>query len=371
MSNIQTLERLNVPLDLSDQNGIYVESRQRFLVVREIYEYRRNPVTTVREKKLISRVIEAVEEPITNPQKAMALNFLSEKLNTGNYVLVNPRRLRKEGSTKIIEVGYLAGQQVWFMGGTIDITDTGYRQQFDSIYRNIDRNGNPTSGVVSLPVHQEHRFILTRRAGKVVTETVNTTFAKVNQTFTKEDIESWGYNSDELAQRCWKECIIQRPSEETHLLNVATDLEPLGDNIFWPNVYLNGKDDNTFDFQKLIPHYATRTPDFVVRIRAYDTRTNADYPGLNYAGMGNAGKCMDLPFENESVKPIRIQAGSNFGLENNEDELLLTFNLNAARAAIGIAIEYKPLDGKKVDTEMYFDLITGKRTLNIQDLYHP
>jgi hypothetical protein len=36
-----------------------------------------------------------------------------------------------------------------------------------------------------------------------------------------------------------------------------------------------------------------------------------------------------------------------------------------------MAIEYKPLDGKKVDTEMYFDLITGKRTLNIQELYHP
>jgi len=141
--------------------------------------------------------------------------------------------------------------------------------------------------------------------------------------------------------------------------------------MFWPNVYLNGKDDNTFDFQKLIPHYATKTPDFVVRIRAYDTRTTADYPSQNYGGMGNAGKCMDLPFENENVKPIRIQAGSNFGLENNEDELVLTFNLNAAQAAIGIAIEYKPLDGKKVDTEMYFDLITGKRTLNIQELYHP
>ena len=371
MSNIQTLERLNVPLALSDQNGIYVQSLNQSLVMREVYEYRRNDSTGVREKKLISQELQIVQKAVSNPQKSMGLNFLSEKLNMGNYTLVNPRTLRKEGSTAIIKEGYLTGQQVWFMGGTIEITETGYRQSFDSIYRNIDQSGNPTSGIISIPGKQEHRFIMIRRAGKKVTETVTKSFVEVNKTFTKEEIEALGYNSDYLAANCWYESVIERPSEETHLLNVSTDLEPIGDNLFWPNVYFNGKDDNFFDFQKLIPHYATKTPDFVVRIRAYDTRTNADYSGLNYSGMGNAGKCLDIPFENENVKPIRIKSGTSFLIENNEDEVVLTFDLSAEQAAIGIAVEYKPLDGKKVDTEMYFDLITNQRTLNIQELYHP
>jgi hypothetical protein len=37
----------------------------------------------------------------------------------------------------------------------------------------------------------------------------------------------------------------------------------------------------------------------------------------------------------------------------------LTFDANGQRAAIGMCIEYKPLDGKKTDNEIYMDVRTG------------
>lgn len=356
MSIINTLERLNVPLALIDQDGIYVQSKSRTLVCKEKFRIQSS------RRTLISRTIEHVEAPVSNPQKAMALNFLSEKLNIGDYVLLDSRTLRKEGSTKILTTGYLAGQQVWFMGGTIVLTDTGYIWSFDSIYMNIDKSGQPTSGIVSLPVIQETTI---PRGGTTTTFTTRTT-----RTFTRAEIEAMGYNSDELAAGCWQECILQKPNTLTHLVNLSTDLEPIGDNIFWPNAYLNGIDDSEADFQKLIPHYATRTPDFVFRLRAYDDRTNADYSEPNYSGFGNAGKCLDIPFENENSKPIRVVYKSTglFTIENTPEEYILTFNINSQRIGIGLAVEFKPLDGKKVEGETYFNLKTGERTLNIKDL---
>lgn len=358
MSIINTLERLNVPLSLIEQDGIYVQSKSRTLVCREKYRIQSG------RRILLSRTIEHVESIVSNPQKAMALNFLSEKLNVGDYFLVDSNTLRKEGSTKIITTGYLAGHQVWFMGSTIQLTDTGYRQSFDSIYRNIDKSGQPTSGIISMPVIQETT---------IPRGTTTSTFtARTTRTFTRVEIEALGYNSDELAAGCWQECVLEKPNTETHLVNISTDLEPIGENIFWPNAYFNGVDDSENKFQSLIPHYATRTPDFVFRLRAYDNRTNADYPEPNYSGFGNAGKCLDIPFENENSKPIRIiyKNDGRFTFENTPDEFILTFNTTNPRAAFGLAIEFKPLDGKKVESEVYFDLKTGTRTLNIQDLYH-
>jgi hypothetical protein len=76
--------------------------------------------------------------------------------------------------------------------------------------------------------------------------------------------------------------------------------------------------------------------------------------------MGNYGQCLDIAFENEAVKPVRIEWGSTFGIQQTEDEVILTFDANGQRAAIGMCIEYKPLDGKKTDNEIYMDVRTGE-----------
>jgi hypothetical protein len=97
-----------------------------------------------------------------------------------------------------------------------------------------------------------------------------------------------------------------------------------------------------------------------VRLRAYNDSTNADYPAPNLSGMGNYGQCLDIAFENEAVKPVRIEWGSSFGIQQTEDEVILTFDANGQRAAIGMCVEYKPLDGKKTDNEIYMDVRTGE-----------
>jgi hypothetical protein len=171
---------------------------------------------------------------------------------------------------------------------------------------------------------------------------------------------AFGITAEMIAENCYQLFELETPSENTHLLNVATDFEPLEEGVWIPNVYFNGKDDNTFNFGALIPPYASRTPDFVVRLRAYNDSTNADYPEPNYSGMGNYGQCLDIAFENEAVKPVRIEWGSTFGIQQTEDEVILTFDANGQRAAIGMCVEYKPLDGKKTDNEIYMDVRTGE-----------
>lgn len=203
---------------------------------------------------------------------------------------------------------------------------------------------------------------------KIGTKTLRYTKTEV---YRKGELEAkFSMTSEQLANGRGVSYDLTKPSEETHLLNVSVDLEQLDANIFWPNVYLNGRDDNSFDFKKLIPPYAATTPDFVVRVRAYDDRTTDDYAEPNYSGMGNYGKCLDVPFENESVKPIRVEFASvtQTLIEETPEELVITFKEGSQRAAIGIGIEYKPLDGKKVAQECYHNCLTNERTLSIFDL---
>jgi hypothetical protein len=76
--------------------------------------------------------------------------------------------------------------------------------------------------------------------------------------------------------------------------------------------------------------------------------------------MGTGGKCLDIAFENESVKPVRVEWGNSFSVRNEADEVVLTFDQDGTNTFIGMCIEYKPLDGKKTDNEIYMEVRTGE-----------
>lgn len=355
MSIINTLERLNVPISLAANDGIYVQSKIRSLVCREKWQIQRG------RRTLVSRNIEHVEAAPANPQKWMALNYLSQKLNVGDYSLVGPNTLRKEGSTKVITTGYLAGQQVWFMGGTIQLNENGYRQSFDSIYMNIDKSGQPTSGIISMPVIIE--TTIPRGAGQT------TITNRVNRTFTRVEIEALGYNSDELAAGCYQEFTLERLNPETHLINVSTDLEEIGEGVYWPNAFFNGRDDSEFNHRTLIAHYAPSSPLYDYRITGYNTSTNADYPAPNYSGLGNGGKWFDRPMDPQQSKPIRCDFGSSYGIEETADELIVTYKEGEAVAAIGIEILYRGTGGKGRDHFIGVNLLTGEKFWDHRTLF--
>lgn len=369
MATIDTLVRLGLPLSFDQHDGIFVESKRIDPVLTEFYEYRTNPTTRRREKTLVERTLTPQVTIPTRPIKMMALNFLSEQISAWNYQVVSENHIRKEGNTRILTTGPLAGQEVRFDGGDIIIENGVMRREYDSPYTNVDRTGQPAQ-VVTLRVRERHRFVMRQVSGGIVTETFKDSFVNTSKVFTKDQIEAMGFSGQLLADYTSHEFTLTRPNEATHLLNVSTDLEPMGEGMYWPNAYFNGRDESTFNFRSLIPHYATSTPDFVYRIRAYDTSTNADYPSPNYSGMGNYGKCLDIAFENEDVKPVRVLFGDvqRTEIHNGVDELVITFKSGTSRAAIGMAIEYKPLDGKKVENEMYINCLTGERTLRIFDL---
>ena len=343
-----TPQRLGLPVQLTRFNGILNSIENVIPAIDEKVVRRFDRAT----RKWVSETTRTLTSYKIKGNQWMAYNHLSELIHGHGFeVSEDGYELTKEAKEFTVEIGPFAGQTYKVGKQTMTFGLGEWIRRYHDPYRNAGKDGMPHEGLISCVVMNTTIFDI-----KPTPRTVRQTY---NRTFTRSEMEAMGITTEMLAQYSYQRFELQTPSEETHLLNVSLDLEQLEENVYWPNVYFNSKDDNSFDFQKLIPFYAFKTPDFVLRVRAYNDSTNADYPEPNYSGMGNGGKCMDIAFENEAVKPIRIEWGNAFGIENTADELVLTFDPNSQRAAIGIAIEYKPLDGKKVDHDIYMDVRTG------------
>lgn len=349
-----TIERLGLPQQLSRFNGWLKETEQMIPALNENVQMVWDKVL---RKYVKNTTYSLTKTNVTRQGTWMGYNYLSSLIHDhGSNVSDDGYTLSFDRKTFIAPVGPQAGKEFWVGGQTMTFERGFWTRKYFDPFMNIDAEGNPHEGRISMVVFNSTTFSTT--PPKTIRQ-------KYNKVFTRSELAAMGITTEMIAECFYQKFALQTPSEDTHLLNVSTDLEPIEDGIYWPNVYFNGRDDNGFTFQNLIPPYATKTPDFIVRLRAYNDSTTADYPEPNYGGMGNFGKCLDLPFENESVKPVRIVWGDHFSVSNDPDEVVLTFDQNGQRAAIGMCIEYKPLDGKKTDTEMFINLKTGERTLSI------
>jgi hypothetical protein len=364
-----TLERLGIPSELGYFDGIvqFKESAKpvfRKIVDRKYDRTQRKWVETLKSFDVYAKVS-------TTPQglnKREALNFLNDMIHGHQFEIVDANNLVKPRKEVTIEVGPQAGNTFWIKGQHIELGNAGLKWTTDSVYMNAEAYGSPSEGWAYFEVEETTNFHMTNTVNGVPTTTIKTVRHRVNRKFTHDELEALGYTDEYLSSLAYSRYTLAKPDTSVFLTNVSTDLEQLDENVYWPNAYFNYRDDSTFDFTKLIPHYANRVPDFIFRIRAYNDSTNADYPAPNYGGMGNFGKAMDLPFENETAKPIRVEWGANFGIENTDTELVVTFAEGSTRAALGLCIEYKPLDGKKIDNEIYLDVRTGEVIHSIFDL---
>jgi len=343
-----TLQRLGLPDQLTRFNGWLQQTEHMIPALKENVTMAYDRTT---RKWVRTATYELTKTNVNRGDKWMAYNYFNALVHGHGFVVSDDgNAIIKEASTFVVPVGPQAGKQFWLGGQTMQFDRGTWTRVYHNPFRNADKEGNPHEGLIGMVVFNTTTF---------QTSTPKVVRHKFNKTFTRSELLAMGITEEMLAENCYQKFIMTTPAEELHLLNVATDLEPLEENVWIPNVYMNGKDDNTFNFGALIPPYATRTPDFVVRLRAYNDSTTADYPEPNYSGMGTAGKCLDIAFENESVKPVRIEWGNAFGIQQTDDEVILTFDANGQRAAIGMCIEYKPLDGKKTDNEIYMDVRTG------------
>jgi len=355
------LERLGLPSELAYFDGIiqFKESAKpvfKRIIDRKFDWTQKKWVETIKSFEVYSKISKTPQ----GLNKREALNFLNDMIHGHQFQVQDANTLVKPRQEVTIQVGPQAGNTFWIKGQKIELGNAGLKWTTDSVYMNAETDGSPSEGWAYFEVEETTNFLMTNTVNGVPTTTVKTVRHRVNRKFTHDELEALGYTDEYLSSLAYSRYTLAKPDTSIYLTCVSTDLEQLGDNIYWPNAYFNGRDESTFDFTKLVPHYTSKTPDFVFRIRAYNDSTNADYPEPNYSGMGNFGKCMDIPFENERVKPVRVEFGDNFGIEHTEEELVVTFANDGTRAAIGLCIEYKPLDGKKTDNEIYMDARTGE-----------
>jgi len=344
-----TTERIGIPDQLTRFNGWLRQAEQMVPALKENVTMAYDRAT---RKWVKTATYELTKTNVSRNDAWMSYNYLGLLVNNHGFeVSEDGNLLTKDASTFIVEAGPQEGKEFWTGKQTMEFSNGKFKRIYHNAFRNAANDGSPHEGLIGLVVFNTTTFQTSQP--KVVRH-------KFNKTFTRSELLAFGITAEMIAENCYQLFELETPSENTHLLNVATDFEPLEEGVWIPNVYFNGKDDNTFNFGALIPPYATRTPDFVVRLRAYNDSTNADYPAPNLSGMGNYGQCLDIAFENEAVKPVRIEWGSSFGIQQTEDEVILTFDANGQRAAIGMCVEYKPLDGKKTDNEIYMDVRTGE-----------
>jgi hypothetical protein len=356
-----TLERLGVPNELAYFHGL-IQFRERSvptfrkIVDRKYDKTLRRYVDTLKSFEVYGKVSTI---PV-GMNKHYALNFLSDMLGGQQFDYVNPNLLEKQRKVFTMQAGPQIGKEFWIMGQRIELDNAGFTWRNGSVFMNTEKGGAPSEGWNTFPVEHTINLYLSSTVNGVKTTTIKTQRYTQNIEFTKAQLEALGFTDEMLTAHSYMRYDRTTPDTNVYLTDVSTDLEQIEDNVYWPNVYFNGKDDNSFDFKKLIPHYAATTPDFVVRVRGYNDSTNEDYPEPNYSGMGNFGKCFDIPMENEAVKPVRIEFGEQYSFENNDEEIVVTFANDGQRAIVGMAIEYKPLDGKKVDNEIFMNARTGE-----------
>jgi hypothetical protein len=344
-----TLEMLGLPEQLTRFNGWLKQTEHAIPALKENVTMAYDKAT---RKWVRTATYELTKTDVNRGDTWMAYNYFNSLVHGHGFIVSDDgNAIAKEASTFVVPVGPQAGKEFWTGAQTMEFDRGTWKRVYHNAFRNADKDGNPHEGLIGLVVFSKTTFQTSQP--KVVSH-------KFNKTFTRSELLAMGITADMIAENCYQKFDLITPSIDTHLLNVATDLEQLDENVWVPNVYFNAKDDNSFNFGALIPPYAGRTPDFVVRLRAYNDSTNADYPEPNYSGMGNGGKCLDIAFENESVKPVRIEWGNSFSVRNEADEVILTFDQDGTNTCIGMCIEYKPLDGKKTDTEIYMDVRTGE-----------
>lgn len=348
-----TMQRLGLPEQLANYNGQIVLTKfiRPALVVTKTRTWNR---LTKKYDVATEYSLQEEKMPLVGLKSDLLWNHLSTMIHSVGFVpSEDGYSLEKPGRTFTPQVGPQAGNTFWTSGQKITLERGIYKRTYSDPFMNADKTGAPHEGLLSMVTYQRDVF------------PARTVTGKVNKTYTRAELLSFGFTTEQLAALTYEQFEIRTPSEATSLLNVSTDLEQLEEGTYLPMVYINGKDSNTFDFTKLIGPFAQKTNDFVIRVLAYNDSTNEDYPEPNYSGMGNFGKCLNLPFENEAPKPIRVTFGPHFSVENTEDEVHIQFDENGTRALISMMIEWKPLDGKKTYCEMFLNPRTGERFFDI------
>jgi hypothetical protein len=204
---------------------------------------------------------------------------------------------------------------------------------------------------------------------------------------TKAEIEALGYTDEQLATKVFTKWNIADVEPSVMLSSVALEIQPMGDttNEFFPEVFINGKDDNTFDFSQLMTPWGYRVQDYYLKITGFNQGLKFEdmftidedgravlkpgapiyAPSENPLMLGVGGKFCEVKYENELPPIIRMIDG-NYGFHKDEDTNTLIISSPAGfKRDIGFHIAFKPDTGKSDFYHVYMDIDTLEQRVKL------
>jgi len=346
--------------------------------------------------------------PVTSPTKNSfgLLNFLSEKVNQAFFTETAPFEWENKGKNDA--TGFRNSQVITMDDDSLKMRSLGVFMNIESPSRHGsigDTNGKFDGEAIQYEkgwleckhdkvVHNISR--LRRRVAGTGTslsnpvqfeiiETVKTSRQTGNSIIlTKDKIESLGYTDEQLSEMAFQEWNIIDANPATDLCTIALEIQELegSPNTYFPQVWINGKDDNSINFRDLMTPWGYKIPDFTLKICGHGDVTTEDLFTFDTDGraiprydapihvttnptlMGFRGKFSETRFENELPPFIKVVDGDKYGATvDTEGNLTIEFPAGVERKVIGFHIAFKPDTGKSDFYHTYLNLHTGEETL--------
>lgn len=359
--------------------------------------------------EIISRQI--VPTLSANKNEFTLLNFLSDSINQSLYVEVEPFKWVRESKKE---------ETRFFNGSIMQITGNKLTQKLDGVFMNIesqakdgsigDTDGKFTGetipyekGWVALTetktIHAVVRTSRRRKPGTgplfktpqewIISETLKTYTEKGRTVLTKQQLEEMGYTDQMLSDMSVREWLLVDANPETNLCHVALELQPVDgeENMLFPQVWINGKDDNAINYGNLVTPWGFKLPDFSLKICGHGDLTSEDLfildPTMtvgptvrpdapifvtaeNPTLMGFRGKFSESRFDNENPPLIKfIKNGQKYRTSVQDGILTIEFPAECQRKKIGFHIALHPDTGKSDFYHVWYDIETGEQTVNL------
>jgi hypothetical protein len=405
ITNEEVVNLLGLPPEFAPMaNIIMVPSDNSGLVVRSTYK------RTTAGGNLVDTLIERTFAAKTIQEKTShaLLNFMADKINQEMFVQVGPGEFADPGKND--ETGFFYPTRIKIEGNMLKMGDDGVFMNIESQARQGaigDTNGKFDGERIKYEdgwdSFEHHKTILheivtkTRKRGtgplygtsqewNIIT-TTKRFFEKTTIVLTKDDIESVGWTDAMLATMEYRKWLLVNANPEAVLTSVACEILQVDgeENAYFPQVWINGQDDNGFNFRDLMTPWGYKACDFNIKITGWGDLTVEDLFNIDADGrttlredapifatsenptmLGVGGKFCEVRFANENPPIIRVVEGDAYRATKEADgSLTIQFKAGDERKKLGMHIAWLPDTGKSDYYHVWLDLKTGEHSPNM------
>jgi hypothetical protein len=367
MQNLdKTLRLLNLPSEMGAINGQVNKRSVKSLVENRINDFTKmvkNPTTGKMEP---TRTSTFTVETSVSLFGVYPLNLAAGHIHWGQYDIVD----MSNGSFKLYkpftEIDHLytndaSGNIVlretplkgWIGWSEIHIVPTANGYDYKFYWEqgdNVTRTGEP----VPHDPNTVTRSILRREYVKTSTFD-GVKLNKFSRTFPRYTITQLlnlaGMTETQLAECYSHTWHVERKSDETHCLNIASDIVIVDDNTIKGEAYINGILSSQIPFTSLISSYGKNLPDFVCRYKLYNEKFKT--PGDNVYGTA-----WNRMFASNQDTTLKLKAGTEVKYDSATNTLTYPPD-----SKLVFDFEFLPAQGKNETVGACLDLDTMEKSL--------